>query len=270
MLYFAAAFFAFVGIAFVMIILANRQRLHVQGARDDKTQLLFERIRGSLPLERPLFVYLRPFSVAKERSLTEDLVIQLLEQRGILICVDEAGFQYGMGRLTLSDDEWQPAVLLLCQRAAGIVMYPGASAGVLWELEQISNHGWLDRTLFFMPPSLMNFYRIGRFLIRRFPRLRDSVKPGELEELEMREDISGHWERARARAREIGVDLPAYCDKGGIFRLRFGKLEWVMVFARDIFFGKTPKGSLDPLGPVIDEYASRPNAPPGRNQALGA
>jgi hypothetical protein len=85
--------------------------------------------------------------------------------------------------------------------------------------------------------------------------------PKELEELEMeiaeaeREtDIRGHWERARVRAREIGVDLPAYAGNGGIFRIKSGKLEWLAAFDRGIFFGKTPRRSLESLGPAIDEY----------------
>jgi hypothetical protein len=206
---------------------------------------------------------LRPFSAVKEQTSTEELMIQIFEHRGILICVDEPGFQYGMGRLILSAGEWQIAVRLLCERAAVIVMYPGASAGVLWELGEIFNCGWLDRTLFFMPPNPISIFGPAfrptfKQLMQNNPRVGSAKAAARFNEI----DIGGNWEEARARAREIGVILPAYCDDGGMFRIRSGRLEWLTVFARNLFFGKSPKRSLEALGPIIDAYVSNTNSVP--------
>lgn len=159
--YVALAFFAAVAVVFVMIMITKRRQARAQRARDAESRALFEQIRGGQPLTRPLFVYLRPFSAGEHGTPGEEFVIELFERHGTLICVAEQGFKIGMGRLTLKDDEWQVAVLALCERATAIVIHPAANPGTFWELTQIVGRGWLDHTFFFMPISRVSA-RCGR------------------------------------------------------------------------------------------------------------
>jgi hypothetical protein len=250
MAYVVGAGFVACALGFAMIFAMARQQATAQRARNEQTTALFQRIRARQPLERPLFVYLRPFSAAKAGTPTEQLVVELLERRGTLCCVGESDFHVGMGRIVLRDDEWQSAVLDLCERAAAIVIYPAASHGTLWELSQLTARGWLDRTLFFMPPNILIAHALSPLA-----RFADSRQRAQLEA----HDLRSSWERARSRSREFGVELPAYRDEGGLFRLAAGQVEWVTLFARAHLYGKTPTVERETLEPILDALtAERP------------
>jgi hypothetical protein len=237
-------FFPLVAVIFAMICAISRRKRSEQRERDEESRALLQRIRTGESLGRPLFIYLRPFSAKEERTATETLVIQLFEQRGTLICVHEPGFVYGMGRIAFRDDEWQQGVLEICERAAAIVIYPAASAGTLWELEQLSSRGWLDRTFFFMPPNIPLHGMSSGVL-----RLKGSKQRAQLEELI---DLRGSWARVRARCGEIGLELPAYRDEGGLFRMAVRRAEWVSTFGHEHLLGRSPVQALESLNPLLD------------------
>jgi len=245
--YVALAFFTAVAVVFVMIMITKRRQARAQRARDAESRALFEQIRGGQPLTRPLFVYLRPFSAGEHGTPGEEFVIELFERHGTLICVAEQGFKIGMGRLTLKDDEWQAAVLALCERATAIVIHPAANPGTFWELTQIVGRGWLDRTFFFMPLNLP-----GQRALKALTALATRADPehrAEIDRLEQR----NFWEPARARAREIGVELPEYRDQGGVFRITAGQVEWLGQFDRGYVIGKPVTGAFALLTTHLEE-----------------
>jgi hypothetical protein len=242
-------FFPLVAVIFVMIYAISRRKRGEQRVRDEESRALLERIRTGESLGRPLFIYLRPFSAKEERTATETLVIQLFEQRGTLVCVHESGFAYGMGRIAFRDDEWQQGVLEICERATAIVIYPAATAGTLWELGQLSSHDWLARTVFFMPPNIP-LHGLSSGLVR----LMGSKQRAQLEELI---DLRGSWERVRTRCREIGLELPAYRDEGGLFRIAARRAEWVSAFGHEHLLGRSPAQALESLNPLLDALTGK-------------
>jgi len=237
-------FFPLVAVIFVMICAVSRRKRGEQRLRDEESRALLDRIHKGESLGRPLFVYLRPFSAKEEQTATETLVIQLFEQRGTLVCVHERGSAYGMGRIAFRDDEWQQGVLEICERATAIVIYPAASAGTLWELGQLSSRDWLDRTFFFMPPNIP-LHGLSSAVVR----LMGSEQRAQVEELN---DLRGSWERVRTRCREIGLELPAYRDEGGLFRMAARRAEWVSLFGHEHLVGRSPAQALESLNPLLD------------------
>lgn len=247
--YFIVGFFPVSGAIFFMLVAARRQQRGAQQVRDREATLLFERIRAGYSGDRPLFVYLRPFSAVQAPTATESLVIELLEQRGALLCVDESSFQHGMGRIAFRDDEWQDAVLKLCECATAIVMYPAATTGTFWELSQLAGHGWLDRTIFFMPPHVVGTgSRAPGWLRRAFAALPEDAR--------RRFDLRDGWEQARARAAALGVALPAYRDAGGLFRITAGDVDWITAFGREHRIGKAPQHAVEALTPLLDRLTA--------------
>jgi len=245
----AVAAFALWAVVAAAILAANLQQGRAQRARNAETKALFEHVRGGQPLGQPLFVYLRPFSASGQKgTATERLVVELMEQRGTLLCVAESGFHYGMGRLPLRDDEWQPAVLEVCERATAIVIYPAATAGTLWELSQLIIRRWLDRTFFFMPPNVP-FHRVFSWAAR----FGDSQQRAQLEKY----DIRSTWDQVRAGARGVGVDLPGYRDEGGLFRITAGEAAWVTAFGHEYLIGKPPALERQELDPILDALIAK-------------
>jgi hypothetical protein len=236
--------FPFIAVIFVWILAINRRKRGEQRVRDEESGALLARIRRGESLGRPLFIYLRPFSAKQLRTATETLVIQLFEQRGMLVCVHEPGSSFGMGRITFRDDEWQRGVLEMCERASAIIIYPAASAGTLWELGKLSSHEWLNRTFFFMPPNIPL-----HGLSSRIIRLIGSKQRTQFQELT---DLNGSWERVRTRCRGIHLELPEYCDQGGLFRISAGRAEWVSRFGHEYLVGRSPAQALESLNPLLD------------------
>jgi hypothetical protein len=249
------AFVAGIGVALALGLAAGRQRLRAQSAHDLETRALFDRINADQPLEAPLFIYLRPFAADEERTPTEQMIVEFFEQYGTLMCVAEAGFHYGMGRILLRNDQWQSSVLKVCSRATAIIIYPAASVGTFWEFSQIAGDQWFDRTFFFMPPNPMNVVGLNAGEIRHFldflTPLVGSMSSEQKQDLE-KIGIAGKWEKVRASAREIGVNLPEYCDEGGLFRISAGQVVWSVKFGREWLIGKPPESEREKLNPILD------------------
>lgn len=55
------------------------------------------------------------------------------------------------------------------------------------------------------------------------------------------------WEPARARARELGLELPEYRDEGGVFRITAGQVEWLGRFDRGYLVRKPVTGAFELL-----------------------
>ena len=140
-------------------------------------------------------------------DLQEEL--QRLDLEGVLadLCADaglapvalsgEESKAIGAGRVDATAEEWQDAAALLMANAEVLIVLPGWSEGMLWELRYLREHALLDRALFVMPPGDPE---------------RDvfAVYRGEDFEVERR------WENARAAMSRLGVTLPPYDPCGGL------------------------------------------------------
>lgn len=148
-----------------------------------------------LPVDGPFGLFLRSFGLDCERVAAgekfEDLLCYLLRQNMPLLAIGQDAQGAGAIRVAETDDSWQSRVLDLAGRAEAIYMLPAPTKGVRWELEQIAAHGWLPKTIFFMPPSWMGGARRNRAAWTALLRL----------------DVCRHWE------------VPGYCERGAVFQL---------------------------------------------------
>jgi pSer/pThr/pTyr-binding forkhead associated (FHA) protein len=71
---------------------------------------------------------------------SEELLVRYFETFGPVIAIGKPGERLstpGSARMYVDDDHWQQAILTELNRAQAVVIQPGTSAGVHWELEQI-------------------------------------------------------------------------------------------------------------------------------------
>ena len=96
-------------------------------------------------LDRPPVVYLRSFDDDQRAgrikgALTEEEhLAKVLSQLGPFVAVGRPGEalpSMGASRVYLGDDEWQPAVEKLVQRARLVVIRTGGTKGLAWEVER--------------------------------------------------------------------------------------------------------------------------------------
>lgn len=74
---------------------------------------------------------------------SEESLARFFETYGPVIAVGRPGEKLataGAARMYLSDDEWQAAVREELKRSQSVVLQPGLSTGVHWELEQVRRH----------------------------------------------------------------------------------------------------------------------------------
>ncbi len=250
---------AFVAVGFVVIAIVNARQRRDQRARDSDLRAIYDRVRRREPLARPLFVYLRGFRSRSQRTATETLVIELFERFGALACIDEPDFVEGMGRLSADDATWQETVLELCEAATAVIVYPAPGDGTVWEVRQVVERGWHDRTFFFMPPNVVGPIRRG--LLALGARGSD---PAQRERVRSMIDVGATWERARERCRDVGLELPPYRDAGGLFSVsRTRSVEWIATFGREHLWGRPPEAAIAALAGRLE--ALRP--PTGRREA---
>ena len=84
---------------------------------------------------------------------------------------------------------WHQAVTRMLDRSRLVVLTPLPRAGLRWEISALVARGFLDRTIFRMPPA-------------------DDA-----------DDAAGRWAEARRMLLQDGLHLPPYRPEGGWFRL---------------------------------------------------
>jgi hypothetical protein len=148
----------------------------------------------------------------------ESVLTQAFRKTCPLVALGRQGETYeGAGRIEVSDDDWQNAVVKLSDRASVLVIIPSAHLGTLWELNRLAKDPQLARTLFIMP-ELPRKTPSGVIRSTTNDRLFDS---GILtyDSSEHTYDIPQDWESARAKAEPFGLHLPAYCAAGAFFTI---------------------------------------------------
>jgi len=123
--------------------------------RDPRAPVLF--LRSFNDEAEPI---LRERGPSLERVLTDSL-----RPYGPFIGIGRPGElrPVGAARKYFPDDQWQAAVLKLMDEAALIVVVPGLTAGLDWEMQRVGERGRLRKTIFVWPPNER---------ARRFARLR--------------------------------------------------------------------------------------------------
>ena len=77
-------------------------------------------------------------------------------ERGPVVAVGDSGEPppiYGASRGYFQHHTWQDAVARLAAEAQLIVVVMGRSEGVAWEMNLVATAGYLNKTLFVMPPN---------------------------------------------------------------------------------------------------------------------
>jgi len=126
--------------------------------------------RGGAWTDRPVVLFLRSFAVARStlghrligvvaaftggggRFDVEEKLDDAVGANAMLVAIGDKHVSYGSAKLTVGDSEWQDMFRRLADSALLIVMMPGPSEAVLWELAQILGSPPLAaKTVFAMP-----------------------------------------------------------------------------------------------------------------------
>lgn len=149
-------------------------RISQQAHRDERAAELVQQVlRGET---RQFALYIRPFDWTgvlpirnpghrpSDDPFRELPVIDLEEffARGLapslpLIALGWPGEAIGAGRYETAVATWQSDIQALAERATLIVALPLYSDSVVWEVKLLRDRGWLEKTLFVMPPQLGPF-----------------------------------------------------------------------------------------------------------------
>ena len=107
------------------------------------------------------------------------------------VAIGNKRVSYGATKIIVKDEDWQDTFRRLTASASLILMMPGPSLSVQWELSQILGSPLMQRTVLMMP-------RVGIFGTR---------------------EANAWTETSKAFAREFQIMLPLYADDGCCFRL---------------------------------------------------
>ena len=162
----------------------------------------------------------------------------------------EALPELGAARNYHSDAEWQEAVVKWMEAALVLVVIPGLTGGLGWELETIRRGGYADKLLVLMPP------RVKRATKKKWGQVGMSWEYSRAEgwsrseslEVEERESLSKRWDTLRVAFmgleafEALPADEPAGiigmhlgCD-GGLVLLTGPEIAWEADYERAIRF----------------------------------
>jgi hypothetical protein len=137
------------------------------------TGSLWSRMRGSLDDilrrdPRPPILFLRSFNDEGTRAVTnaELATYDAMRAYGPFIAIGKPGElrPAGAARIYLKNDKWRDVVLRLMHRSAAIVVAPGLTEGLDWEIGQIAARGHIDKSIFLFPPSPSGLERFKRLI----------------------------------------------------------------------------------------------------------
>jgi hypothetical protein len=95
----------------------------------------------------------------------EDELADMLRHYGPFVAIgndDDKVFTFGASRVELKDDEWQPVVLRWMAASMMIVMIPGRTEGLRWEIENVIAGNHVTRLLVFFPPRSTGLFGSAR------------------------------------------------------------------------------------------------------------
>jgi hypothetical protein len=127
--------------------------------RDQRPPVLFLRpfVADTIPLvSSPIGLLGRIMSVPVLSRSLDAVVLDEGSDRGPVVAVGdprEPPPVYGASRGYFQHQSWQNAVARLAAEAQAIVLVMGWSEGVAWEMNHVATAGYLNKTLFVMPPD---------------------------------------------------------------------------------------------------------------------
>ncbi|MFM0075269.1 hypothetical protein PQQ86_29355 [Paraburkholderia sediminicola] len=161
----------------------------------------------------PFFIYLRPFDSTNKYKIKSKVVpfeleqfeydgyddIERLTARALkatlrIIALGNPGEHRGAGRALTTEQDWQRVALGLIKHATFIFVIPSYHLGTLWEVKQIVEGNYLNKTIFITPPSKEGDYS------------------GALH------DVPLGWRKTQDACQDIGLSLPDSTDYGLLFR----------------------------------------------------
>jgi len=195
----------------------RRVAVYQQRRNQQASSIRDQVIAGNNPV-RPYFVYLRPFDIDGKfveaprqgadlayveqygwPTVSHDLesaLALLVYPYGDLVALSDDPGKAGAGYVRSTDLSWQAEVEALCRYAEGIFMVPFDFQGTAWEVEMLSQHSWLDKTLLVMPATPPTQRVFGIALFSR--------------------DYRTLW--TAGRARYPALELPEYNPRGAVIQ----------------------------------------------------
>ncbi len=186
----------------------------VMRAREERAKLIVARLQAGQDVKQ-FSLYLRPFSTTEKFHVSnpdprtipatpaslytpksfelEDSLATALDGFAPLIALGRPGGNLGAGKITVDDQNWQQSLTTLAAAATIICIVPGHHDGTRWEIEYLKRMKYLNRAVFFMPPST-------------------KVPDPKI-------DAEKYWAEARIVLQQSGVTLPPYSRGGLIFTL---------------------------------------------------
>ncbi|TCG06567.1 hypothetical protein BZM27_25525 [Paraburkholderia steynii] len=130
----------------------------------------------------------------------ERLISQALNPTAPVVALGKPGEHRGAGRIETADDDWKELLERLVKRSIFILMIPSHHTGTFWEIQLINTGGFLDKTLFVMPPSNNGWY-VSRI-----------------------DNIASIWQETQKACLTIDLRLPDHVKEGMIFRISNGTI----------------------------------------------
>ena len=191
-----------------------------QKKRDSQAVVIRELVLAGKSIEKPYFVYLRPFDIDNKFYAApsgipsdttyveefgwptadhdlESALANLVYSFGLLVAVSDKPGEAGAAHVKVHEARWQKDVFTLCSQAAGIFMVPFDYDGTAWEINMLVEAGWLEKTFFIMPEEQGFARRLGMKWMTR--------------------DYRDLWEKGQAHY--ANLHLPDYHKQGLIFQI---------------------------------------------------
>jgi len=204
-------------------VLLRQQEARVdryQKKRDARAIVIRELVLAGTQVERPYFVYLRPFDIdgkfyaapngiPSDHTYVEEFgwptadhdlesaLANLVYAFGLLVAVSDKPGDAGAAHVKVPESRWQKDVFTLCSQSAGIFMVPFDYEGTAWEVNMLVGAGWLGKTFFIMPEEQGFARQLGMKWMTR--------------------DYRDLWEKGQARYKNLR--LPDYQKQGLIFQI---------------------------------------------------
>ncbi len=135
--------------------------------------------------------------------------------RGLLVAIGNKEVSYGSAKLSVRDEDWKEVFRVLSGAAKLIVMLPGPSASVLWEISQLSSSkDALQKTVFVMPrhrseEGVHTAAFVESYLRLTMPSLFVTARQGREE-----------WAKTAALVlSNLSLKMPSYRKKGCYFKI---------------------------------------------------
>jgi hypothetical protein len=155
--------------------------LFLRSFRDDRIQVESERFWG------------HAFLGLKDRRVRlEEVLAETLYAHGPIVALSnpqDALPPLGAARKNVANENWQDDVGEFMDQAAWIVFVVGSTRSLRWEISQILERGYIEKTLVVFPPAYHDSSTSGRLLVKALPELASAL--GILTEEAEREVLDG-------------------------------------------------------------------------------